>query len=107
MIQCPAKPRYGQEALGRVGVGAGGAGRQARRRGRWGEQAWARRAAGAWASRRKRWAQAWARGALGVSARGARPGRACAHDGQAGWVSWASLGFGEPGSVLTQFLTRF
>ena len=23
--------------------------------------------------------------------------------GHAGWVSWASLGFGEPGSVLTQF----
>ena len=35
--------------------------------------------------------------------RGARPGRACAHGGHAGWVSWASVGFGEPGSVLTQF----
>ena len=27
--------------------------------------------------------------------------------GHTSWVSWASLGFGEPGSVLTQFLTRF
>ena len=29
----------------------------------------------------------------------ARPGRACAHAGHAGWVSWASLGFGEPDSL--------
>ena len=51
-------------------------------------------------------------GAASVGARGAGrgragPGSACAHGGHAGWVSWASLGFGEPGSVLTQFLTRF
>ena len=43
------------------------------------------------------------RGACGVGERGARPGRACAHGGHTGWVSWASLSFGEPGSVLTQF----
>ena len=55
----------------------------------------------------RRWAQAWARRARSVGAAWARPGRAFAHGGQAGWVSWASLGFGEPGSVPTQFLTRF
>ena len=37
-----------------------------------------------------RWAQEWARGALGMSACGARRGRACAHGELAGWVSWAS-----------------
>ena len=42
-----------------------------------------------------------------MGVRGARPGRAYAQGGHAGWVSWAGLGFGEPGSVLTQFLTRF
>ena len=42
-----------------------------------------------------------------MGGQGARPGRACAEGGHAGWVSWAGLGFGEPGSVLTQFLTRF
>ena len=38
-----------------------------------------------------------------MGARGAQPGCACAHGGHAGWVNWASLDFGEPSSVLTQF----
>ena len=34
-------------------------------------------------------------------------GAAWAQDGRAGWVSWAKLVHCAPGSVLTQFLTRF
>ena len=69
----------------------------------------ARRALGAracWASERRRGRRAGRRWRRRGRA-GARRWRACAHGGHAGWVSWAILGFGEPGSVLTRFVTRF
>ena len=95
-----AGKRWGAQ-VGARGAGAGGRQAQA-----------CRRAHACWASGRRHGRQArrqaWARGARDVGARGARPRRACAHGGHAGWVNWASLGFGEPGSVLTQFFfTRF
>ena len=88
------------KAAGLAGCWAGRAGHEGRAGGT-GLLAWGARAVG------RHWAQAGAQGAGRARVRGARPGRACAHGGHAGWVSLASLGFGEPGSVLTQFLTRF
>ena len=80
---------------------AGGSGAGARRRsGRAGTGARGRRAGGKCAGCRR--AGGWAR-AVGAAMRGL--GVAWALVGHASWVSWASLGFGEPGSVLTQFLT--
>ena len=125
------------EAASWLGVGLGVLGAQQAQAwalGRWGrrQQARVEGAAGNWVRGRAEQAGAhacWASGrrrgrrvggALGVSARGARRGRAawargvgarrgraCVHGGHAGWVSRASLGFGEPGSVLTRVLTRF
>ena len=48
----------------------------------------------------------WAARARGAR-QGARPGRAYAHGGHAGWVRWASVSFGEPDSVFDPILTQY
>ena len=92
---------------GRAGEWARGRGRTRRRAGARGAQAGRRQPA--------RQAQAWARGALGVSVRSAWHGRAgraawaclCAQAGRAGWSAGLVLVHSAPGSVLTQFLVPF
>ena len=107
-------------AQGARGVQASGRGPMRRRAGARGAQAGRRQ--------RARQAQAWARGALGVGARGARRGHAawafgarglgaqpgcaawaclCAQAGRAGWSAGLVLVHSASGSVLTQFSVPF
>ena len=110
---CRARAR-----LGVLGAGAAGAGarRASGRAEHWrAHKRWPAGAGGAQTGRRQleRQAQAWARGALGVSLRSARRGRAGrvawawlgAQAGRAGWSAGLVLVHSAPGSVLTQYLT--
>ena len=104
-IQCPAKPRYGQEArrqqaLGRTGRVGRATGRRAGRRGR--SLGAARRGrAGA------RGAQAGGRAGRPAGRSSRRGARGLGLPVRAGWacwlVSWAKLVHCAPGSVLTRY----